>query len=313
MVKKKTNEEYINQIKRIHSDKDYNFEYINYINNKTNIKIYCNIHKKIFYKRADSFLKSKSDCPNCVIDNKKKLKKSQNEILISIKKVWGNTYDYTKMNYISANIPITIICKKHGEFKKRIYQHVIDKQGCKKCKFGDTNNFIKKSKKFHKEKYDYSKTIFNGIKKPVTIICKKHGEFTQSTAISHLNGSGCPICKSSKGEKVISNYFSSNNIKYISQKRIIFLDELIIFDFYLPLYDLYIEFDGKQHFINSLYGKKDINHKKDIIKNMYIAHKNLKLLRIHYKDKKIMIDIIKQYLNTYIKNNIYFSRKNYYE
>ena len=57
-----------------------------------------------------------------------------------------------------------------------------------------TEDFIKKAKKIHGDKYDYSKVIYEHGKKKVCIICPEHGEFWQSPH-SHVTGkSGCPSC-----------------------------------------------------------------------------------------------------------------------
>lgn len=45
----------------------------------------------------------------------------------------------------------------------------------------------------HGNKYNYSKVIYKGASKKVTIICPLHGEFKQ-TPNSHLRGSGCKLC-----------------------------------------------------------------------------------------------------------------------
>lgn len=57
----------------------------------------------------------------------------------------------------------------------------------------NTNEFIKKSVQVHGNKYDYSKSIYTGSMDKITIICKSHGEFSQ-TASQHMLGSSCPIC-----------------------------------------------------------------------------------------------------------------------
>ena len=57
----------------------------------------------------------------------------------------------------------------------------------------DNQEFIEKATRMHKGKYDYSKTLYNGNRNKITIICPKHGEFVQ-TAKNHLNGQGCPEC-----------------------------------------------------------------------------------------------------------------------
>lgn len=67
--------------------------------------------------------------------------------------------------------------------------------------------FINAASKKHNNKYDYSKSIYNGCKKKVIIICKKHGEFLQE-AWSHLKGFGCSAC---------SNNLKSNTPQFISQ------------------------------------------------------------------------------------------------
>ncbi len=56
-----------------------------------------------------------------------------------------------------------------------------------------TEEFIKKAKEIHGDKYDYSKSEYNGSKNKLCIICPIHGEFWQTPYI-HLNGSGCKKC-----------------------------------------------------------------------------------------------------------------------
>lgn len=58
----------------------------------------------------------------------------------------------------------------------------------------NTEDFIKRSKEVHGDKYDYSKTIFNSYKEKVVIICPNHGEINQ-TPNNHLYGKkGCKHC-----------------------------------------------------------------------------------------------------------------------
>ncbi len=59
------------------------------------------------------------------------------------------------------------------------------------------DEFIAKAKEKHGDTYDYSKTFYVNTHIPVMIVCRKHGEFTQ-TPHNHLLGSGCPICAATK-------------------------------------------------------------------------------------------------------------------
>ena len=56
-----------------------------------------------------------------------------------------------------------------------------------------TEEFIKRAKNIHGNKYDYSKVIYVNTETKVCIVCPKHGEFCQIPH-SHLSGSGCPFC-----------------------------------------------------------------------------------------------------------------------
>jgi very-short-patch-repair endonuclease len=58
-------------------------------------------------------------------------------------------------------------------------------------------DFISNSKKIHKNKYIYFKTIYKNSKREVIIICKKHGEFNQIPSV-HMSGHGCKKCSNEK-------------------------------------------------------------------------------------------------------------------
>lgn len=57
----------------------------------------------------------------------------------------------------------------------------------------NTEEWIKKAREIHNDKYDYSLVEYNGCRKPIKIICPVHGIFEQ-VAYRHLGGNGCPKC-----------------------------------------------------------------------------------------------------------------------
>ena len=67
----------------------------------------------------------------------------------------------------------------------------------------DTEIFIKRAKKIHKDKFDYSKTKYVNYNTKVCIICPEHGEFWQLPD-NHLKTNGCPYC-SGKAKKNYRN------------------------------------------------------------------------------------------------------------
>lgn len=112
----------------------------------------------------------------------------------------GERYNYSKVDYKNRRDKVIIICKEHGEFKQKPYQHTIKGSECPKCtkQKGAHNRltkgiFIERSKLVHGDKYDYSKSEYNTWDNPITIICKQHGEFQQRAGV-HLCGMGCGRC-----------------------------------------------------------------------------------------------------------------------
>uniref|UniRef100_A0AAU8GGL7 Homing endonuclease n=1 Tax=Salmonella phage vB_STmST19_KE08 TaxID=3161165 RepID=A0AAU8GGL7_9CAUD len=126
-------------------------------------------------------------------------KKTTEEFIADARKVHGDRYDYSKVEYVNAKTKVCVICPEHGEFWQIPNDH-LNKHGCFLCggsSKGSTNLFIEKARLLHGKRYDYSKVFYVNAKTKVKIICKHHGEFMQSPN-DHLNGRGCAMCKSDK-------------------------------------------------------------------------------------------------------------------
>lgn len=110
--------------------------------------------------------------------------------------------------------------------------------------------------------------------------------------------SSCGCKKISHGEEKIISILQELGLDYKYQH--IFEDcrnpetnRALRFDFYLPVYNCCIEYDGQQHFLdfvqkysggwNSLENYKQC-HKRDVLKNIYCNENNIKLIRIPYYD-----------------------------
>lgn len=112
----------------------------------------------------------------------------------------GDTYDYSKVECKKSKDKVIIICKTHGEFQQIPSNHLFG-SGCNKCGYcksteklrSNTEEFIRKSKLKHNDTYDYSKTEYKTDYIKIIIMCKKHGEFSQ-TPNSHLQNGGCNKC-----------------------------------------------------------------------------------------------------------------------
>ena len=195
---KLTTEQFISKAKSIHGDK-FDYSKTKYVNGETKVCIICPTH-------GESWILPKQHligfgCRRCGYENRKKSKCKPTEVFIeSAKKVHGDFYDYSITIYRGQKKPITFICPKHGTITMNAGNH-LHGHGCPKCGIekrsnsllSTTESFIERATKVHNGKYDYSKTVYQGISTKTCIICPKHGEFWQ-TPNNHLNGAECPKC-----------------------------------------------------------------------------------------------------------------------
>ncbi len=291
------------KFKDVHGDRfDYS-RVSNRIGDK--VEIICPKHGS-FYQNIYKHINGQG-CPECKRD---KAINSTNFIDRS-KILHNDEYDYSKVIYRGLKIPVEIICPKHGSFTQMPYLHLRGR-GCAKCgiekssikKRVDPDEFIKRSNIIHNNKYDYYLLDFKNTRSKVEIICPKHGAFSQN-ANSHLLGSGCPICKSSKGEIIIMNILDKYSIEYISEYR--FSDCKVSyrlpFDFFLPEKNTCIEYDGIQHFkpidfFGGLEAMKKLQQ-YDKIKNQYCVDKKINIIRFKYTDE---IDFIEESIKSILSH-----------
>jgi len=119
-------ETFIEKAIQVHGDK-YDYSKVVYITNKTKVIIICSIHGE-FQQRPDCHLRGVG-CPKCYTKNAKD--NIQSFISKSIN-THGYKYDYSKVDYKSANTKVYIICPIHGKFLQLPSNHIAG-QGCPKC------------------------------------------------------------------------------------------------------------------------------------------------------------------------------------
>jgi len=286
-----TNNEFIEKSNIVHNNK-FDYSKVNY--KTAHIKVIINCPEHGDFKQKPSRHLSGDGCPKCANN----ILYTNDEFIKKSNLVHNNKYNYSLTKYVNSYTKVKIICPEHGEFEQNPSSHLKGTM-CQMC-YADSRktskeNFIKRSKEIHGDRYDYSLVEYNNSYTNVKIICKEHGIFNQRPQ-THLNGFGCSSCKSSTGENKIRLFLEKHNIKYIYQHVYDRCKDKrhLPFDFYLPKYNMCVEFDGLQHFkpIEYFGGEKTlkITKKHDKIKNNYCKDNNIKLLRIRYNeniDKKL--------------------------
>lgn len=124
--------------------------------------------------------------------------------------------------------------------------------------------------------------------------------FTSAQALLSGNTKSCG-CVKSHNEIRIRKFLQKHNIKYEAQKTFIGCidNALLKFDFYLPEYNIVIEYDGEFHYIEFEKLKTNLNAQKrrDEIKTRYCEENDIILLRIPYWEKDNIESILSEWLN----------------
>lgn len=193
-----TTEEFISKAQAIHGDK-YDYSKVEYVNYRTRVLVICPKHGEFKQQPSNHLLGQ--GCPTCGKEkNRISRTHSFDEFLKAAKKIHGDKYDYSKVNYVNRSTKVCIVCPEHGEFMQTPHKH-LSGQGCSKCYRASLSQrysmgrekFIEKANLVHNGFYDYSLVVYVNSSTYVNIICPLHGEFPQVPS-SHLKGHGCPKC-----------------------------------------------------------------------------------------------------------------------
>lgn len=308
MGKKLTQQEVIKQLQKIHNNK-YDYSLVEYKNDSEKIKIICKEHG-VFEQQVACHKRQKQGCPKCGrIQIGKKQQITREQFIDKIEKIFGkNKFDYSKLEYKGAHIDISLICKNCNNIESKPPTVWYKGYGCLKCQIRRPNpklitkeQFLEKVIKIHNGKYDYSNINFIDLHSKIEIICNKHGSFSQSPEVHLYGKSGCPRCKTSKGEEEIAIWLNNKNIKFIYQYQVKINNSNHYFDFYLPKHNIIIEFNGLQHYkpIKFFGGEEGFENLKlrDKTKEKYCFDNKINFHIINYKEKDNINIILNKLIN----------------
>nr|DAW53587.1 MAG TPA: restriction enzyme [Caudoviricetes sp.] len=259
-----------------------------YINNYTKLKVRCSCGN--IYEAAPSTLRKGHKCMKCSGNNK-----------ITLDIVQKERPDLFIVEVVNA-YNIYYLCPTCGTKCKTSYSWLTNKdvskrtKGCIKCH----TSRLAKSKFSTKEELQKKCPDIEILGEyvdsytPIEYRCRC-GEIHKSKPQHLTQGKRCGHCKRYTGEEVIKDFLNSNSISYIKQYRFKDCrDKLPLpFDFYLPDYNMCIEYDGLQHF-EQRKGWTDLSEVQlhDSIKTNYCKSNNITLLRISYRQLSEIQDIL---------------------
>lgn len=176
------------------------------------IRIKCLVHG--WFTQIANDHRRGSKCNKCAIETRSQLLRlGRDEYIARAEIAHSFKYDYSKLEYYSTRDDIIAICPIHGQFTINAGNH-IGGQGCQACsrdqqkkdRLASTEEFISKARLVHGDTYGYAMSDYSGIKEPIWITCRVHGDFVQIPNY-HLNGNGCQKCgDENKGKDSIINF-----------------------------------------------------------------------------------------------------------
>lgn len=111
--------------------------------------------------------------------------------IVEAKEIYGDRYDYSKVDYKNRDHRVTIICPVHGEFQLYAREH-LDGKGCPKCEKGE--KFLKKLHEKFGDKFGLEQFVYESSTTPITLICPTHGAFSKLPNPILSSPCGCPEC-----------------------------------------------------------------------------------------------------------------------
>lgn len=266
-----------------------NIHFIKYQDMKSECQIECdNCHTIYTFKRAEGVFKRKEYfCHKCKDTPEWK---KQKEYFIQ----WlSNQNDFTLVdnldNIHSSQAHVKCKCNKCGlvQQNKSVYDYYNGKQ----C-FCQTKSIKKPIEVLNKELeengYELLEEYIN-TDVPTLVKRKICGHQFKARVQAILSDKYyCPLCHLSKGEERIFNYLKENSIELIIRQYKIYTYKKCFIDFFLPTYNLFIEYNGVQHYkeISHFGGQEKFieQQKRDNSIKEYCKNNNIELLEISYKD-----------------------------
>lgn len=277
----------------------YSFvEFIKYSGVNSRITIQCPKGHDPYSIGFNGF-KNGSNCAECKKEHMRKHFGFTKEQVKALLKKDG--YELISKEYVNANLPILIKCPQ-GHVTPMTLGNFSKGHRCSKCAGNDklTTEFVKEVMKA--QGYTLVSKEYTGANDYIEVKCPQ-GHIYVTRYSRFQQGVRCSKCNEPKGEREIRRVLTKHKVKFETQKTFVELKGTrggaLSYDFYLPVYDTLIEFQGTYHDGNARrQTEEDLKRQQehDERKRKYAKRNNINLLEIWYYDIKNIEQIIMEYL-----------------
>ena len=269
-----------------------------YIDNKTKLKMICPCGHE--WECNFRNFKIGRRCRDCSYKIRAEKQSHSYEYIKEYIESYG--YKLLSTEYKNNREKLKIMCEE-GHIFEMEFSTFQRGSRCPKCQGVYRYNYKEVKEYYNEFGYELISQEYNGANEMLIAKCPE-GHLLECTFNSFKNNNArCDLCKEkikSKGEDVILEILTSLNIEFLKEHN--FKDckgkrRTLPFDFYLPQYNICIEYDGTPHYKLGAYknGLLDLMNRKylDNVKSQYCKNNNIELIRIPYWEK----DSIKEILN----------------
>lgn len=217
--------DFIQMAREVHCDK-YDYSLVEYVNSYTKVKIICPEHG-VFEQVPYNHVNNKNICPKCKsINHGKIMKKTLKKFIQEAKRVHGDRYEYSLVEYVGSLDKVKIICPEHGVFEQRPNHHINIRNGCPACSqsHGEwlINDFLNRSEMNFERQY-----FFNNCRNkqalpfdfylPKLNMCIEYDGKQHYESVEYFGGEKT-LKYIQQNDEIKNRYCKSNNIKLIRIK-----------------------------------------------------------------------------------------------
>jgi DNA-directed RNA polymerase subunit RPC12/RpoP len=278
---KKTNEEFINDLIKIHGNK-YDYSKVKYTGSRNKIIMICPKEGHGEFSQTAAHHLQGSNCPKCAKDSNKRgknfKKKYSNEIIDEFLKK-ENSYIIRLTDYVEK-LKLEWKCLLcNNTWKSHANAILYCKKSCPYCKDLTENN--KKIDNFLLEHNNLVQRLDNYINNYIKmqwkcLNCNNIWVASASGIINKKRLTGCPHCSSRKNEKIVGEILQKLGFTFIKNKPLFINGKKYLPDYYIPLLNLYIEYNGQQHYSPVKFGGMSEEQAKIALNKQIIRDNNFR-------------------------------------